>query len=220
MQISNVQLSAGATISIPRDPALQDEGLVRLSPLITSIAAQWASIDKILDAFYVLITDDDGERAQAFRSQRGFDARRKKIEEAAKALSQDVSRRVSAVVRQVKTAANKRDELMHGIWGVSPQHPGTLILLPPDYYVRCARIALDARAGKPFDNLGVLQDSVVVTLEHLVRARDELLDAHELAWHLLLSLMPPSLDITGGEFKDAGVAIEEHGAIADRIANM
>lgn len=221
MKISTTPLASDDSIIMLQDPVLDSPGITALSPRIASIVAQWANVEKLLDALYVFSVKGDAEQVTAFRALKGYDARCTAIEEAAAAhLDARAARRVKATVREAALAAAKRNELAHGIWAASAQHPDALVLLPMDFYIRFANLVLTTAPNGVIDNSDLMVDCRLVRDADLVTALAEVRLAHDLMWSLKLSIVPPESDVTGEGFAGSANAVEAHPGVAGRVANM
>lgn len=221
MKISISPLGANDSISLLQDPVLDHPGISALAPKIASILAQWANIEKILDALFAFSVRGDASKLETFRGIRGYDARCSAIADAAaEGLDAGAARRVKATLREAALVAEKRNELAHGIWASSPQHPDALVLLPHDFYIRFADLVLTTEAGAAVDNSDLLTASRLVRDDELSAALGEVRKAHDLIWSLKISIMPPERDVAGDGFATLASAVEAHPGVADRVANM
>lgn len=221
MHISSSPLGSDDSISLLQDPVLDHPGISALAPKIASIFAQWANIEKILDALFAFSVRGDAAKLETFRGIKGYDARCSAIaDEAALGLDADAARRVKAAVREAALIAEKRNELAHGVWASSPQHPDALVLLPHDFYIRFANLVLTNEAGAAVDNSELLAASHLVRDGELSTALGEVREAHDLIWNLKISIMPPERDVTGDAFAKSASAVAAHPGVAGRVANM
>jgi hypothetical protein len=112
--------------------------------LLGEATARWANIESALGNILVEVLGSNVAAGLAMFSEiRGASAQLKTVQRAARAvLSDEALEAFEATMMAIESVRKQRNELVHGLWGRSPQVADALLLIDPAY-VRNKQVQID-----------------------------------------------------------------------------
>mgnify|MGYP000907626299 CR=1 FL=1 len=160
----------------------------------------------------------------AFRELKGWDRRTKEIVRVAK-LQWPIQQvdEVKAVLRELATAAGKRHELAHGVWGEIDGRNDVIALFPESAFTDISIRIVEAESVGTSQIDAKVQETLLrgclVGVGDLESLREDVARARGLVHAYQLKLMPSKFDLTGQVFADQARKISEDPRVADRMLN-